>query len=682
MRKVEEDMKENWKKSVLAALFLLMLAALCLVSEKAEAKAPKLSKTKLTMTLGQKKTLKVKNTKKKVKWKSSNAKIVKVSKKGVLTARKAGKATVRAMVGKKTLRCKVTVKKRKNMAGQASGKCRVQGGIYYIRTNGGRDGVKYPSGVLISSKKALQKYYQENRQYYAMAGSFKKTIDSFDKAYFKTKQIAVLRLETGSGSDTYRVISMDYSSRKYQVKVEMGKQGTGTRDMAQWHILIPVPEKIPTDSKIEVTVSLPEENQYAKAMREAKLDKDGKPVRSLTEYAGIQTLTNGFTAQAADGSGNQDFSGVRAFSYDLFHQIISGSSEYNPVVSPVSAYFALSMAASGSSGETQAQFAKVLGTTADMLEKNGMCSQLKKHLLSTKGSTALSIANSVWVNQDFRVSNDYLQGIVDYFDSEVYSGKIDSAEMQNAVNQWGNEKTQGLIPKFLDDKLTGDAVLELMNAVYLNAAWSQPFPKDETREMAFRKQDNSEIRTKFLHSGWNLDYVETSDAEGAVLPYNDGKTVFLVLRPTDGSSIREFAGKLDAERVKNYISNARNAKVDFYMPKAELSYNIYMNPMLLQMGLVNAFDSRADFSKMAAADYQGGRIYIDRVFQKVKVKVNEKGTEAAAITDVQMKAESAARPEPKVIRTLKLDSPYVYLVVDLASQTPLFMGVMEEPSSN
>lgn len=646
-------MKEKRKSSILAVLFLLVMAAFCLLSEKAEAKTPKLSKTKLTMTVGQKKTLKVKNTKKKVTWKSSKPKVVKVSGKGVLTAKKTGRAVIKAVVGKKTLKCKVTVRKSGGMAGQTSGACQVQGGIYYIRTNGGREGDKYPSGVLISSKKEMQNYYQENRKYYALAGSFKKTIDSFDRAYFKTGQLVVLRLETGSGSDRYRVISMEYSQKKYQVKVELMKPEIRTCDMAQWHILIPVPEKIPTDSKIKITVSLPEMNQYTKIMEEAKLDSDG----------------------------NQDFSGMRAFSYTLFGQTLNRTPEKNPALSPVSAYFALSMAAAGSGGETQAQFAKVLGTTPEILERNVLCSQLKKHLLSTKGATDLSIANSAWLNQDFAVSSDYLQGIVDYFDSEVYSGKIDSAEMKNAVNQWGDEKTRGLIPKILDDNLSANIAWQLMNAVYMKAAWSQPFSKSAVCEMAFRKQDGSEIHTKFLYGERYLDYVETADAEGAVLPYNDGKTVFLALRPTDGTSVREFAGKLDEKKVKDYISNARNAKFFFYMPKADIACDVALKQILTAMGLTDAFNrSRADFDKMMAADYPGRPTYIEDVFQKVRVKINEEGTEAAAVTVVQAAVTSVPVHEPNVIRTLKLDSPYVYLVVDLPSQTPLFMGIMDDPA--
>lgn len=673
-------MKDNWKKSLLAALFLLMLTALLLLSEKAEAKTPKLSKTKLTMTVGQKKRLKVKNTKKKVTWKSTKPKVVKVSKKGLLMAQKAGKATVKAMVGKKTLKCKVTVRNIADRTGQVSGQCKVQGGIYYIRTDGGRDGVKYPSGVLISSKKALQNYYRENRKYYSMAGSFKKTIDSFGKSYFKTKQLVALRLETGGGSNSYRVISMDYSNKKYQVKVELVEAEAGTCDMALWHILIPVPEKIPVDTKIDILVALPEKNQYEATIVDAKLDS-GEPAISHTEYAGIRTLTNDITPQPVSCDGTQDFSGMRAFCYGLFGQTLA-ESEKNPVISPVSAYFALSMAAAGSGGETQAQFAKVLGTTADILEKNVMCGKLKRHLLSAKGSTDLSVGNSVWLDQDFPVSPDYLQGIVNYFDSEVYSGKIDSAEMLQAINQWGSEKTRGLIPKILDDKLSADTVLSLMNAVYLKAEWAQPFSKSDVCEMAFRKQDGSEIHTKFLYGERYLDYVETADAEGALLPYNDGKTVFLALRPTDGTSVREFAGKLDAEKVKDYISNARNAKFFFYMPKADIACDVFLKQTLTAMGLTDAFDkSRADFDKMMASDYQGRPAYIEDVFQKVRVKINEKGTEAAAVTVVQ-KGVSTSVPvhEPNVIRTLKLDSPYVYLVVDLPSQTPLFIGVMENPS--
>lgn len=671
-------MKRGFRKLSVYGLLVLAFAVFCVLP--AEAKVPKLSKSKLSMTVGQKKTLKVKNTKKKAVWKSSKPNVVKVSKKGVLTAKKAGKATVKAKVGKKTLKCWVTVKKKRVSAGK-SGECQVKGGFYYIRTNGGKKGARYPKGVLISSKAELQKYYQENRQYYALEGSFRKTINSFDDAYFKKNQLVIALLETGSGSNRFRVTSVDYDNNKkeYQAQIELVPAKIGTGDMAEWHILLPVNDRIPENSKVKVAVNRnTEANVFEKAMESAVMNNNGKSSRSTSEYQGIKTLTNGMTAQVPVDSARQDFSGMRKFSYGLFHQTVTGAREKNPVVSPISAYFALSMAAAGSAGETQKQFADVLGIQGSQLEKNAVCGSLKRHLSSTGNSTVLNIANSAWIDQDFPVSREYLQNIVDYFDSEVYSGRIDSSEMKNAINQWGSEKTNGLIDKLLDENYSQDTVLSLLNAVYLNAEWLEPFKAVNTKERTFRKEDSSQTRAKFLHSERMLDYIETDYAEGAVLPYKDGKTVFVALRPTDGKKVREFAGMLDDAMVRECLSNARKAKFDFYMPVLETDYEIEMNAALEKMGLVRAFvPSLADFSKIPAAS--GARLWIDEVFQKVKVKVNEKGTEAAAITDIVMKAESAVRRPPHVVRTLDLNSPYVYVIVDLASQAPLFAGVVEEP---
>lgn len=673
-------MKKGFRKTLVYSLLALLFTGFCVMP--AQARTPKLNKTKLSMRVGQKKTLKVKNTKKKVIWKSSKPKIVKVSKKGVLTAKKPGKATVKAKAGRKTLKCHVTVKKEVCIYRKPSGECQVKGGFSYVRTDGSRKGAKYPGGVLISTKAELEKYYQENRQYYAMDGSFRKTIKSFDDAYFKKNKLVVLVLRTGSGSDRYRVVSVDYNNQKkeYQAEVELIPADVGTCDIAVWHILLPVTGRIPKDSNVKVKVSRnPEANAFEKAMERAVLKDDGKSFRSLAEYQGIRTLTNGFTAKQAGNFGKQEFSGMRKFSYNLFHQAVAGVKEKNPVISPISAYFVLSMAAAGSGGETRKQFADVLGMTESQLEKNAACGQLKRHLSSVGNATVLNIANSIWTDQDFSVSGEYLQNIVNYFDSEVYSGRMDSDEMKNAINQWGSEKTNGLIDQLLDENFSPDVVLNLLNAVYLNAEWAKPFEAGDTRERIFYREDGTQIRTKFLHSERMLDYIETDNAQGAVLPYKDGKTVFLALRPTDGSRVREFAGKLDQAAVKEYLCNARQAKFDFYMPVLETECKIEMNEVLKNMGLVRAFDSmRADFSKIPEkADVQ---LWIDRVFQKVKVKVNEKGTEAAAITDISMKAESAPWGL-KVIRTLDLNSPYVYVIVDLASQTPLFTGVVEEPAA-
>lgn len=676
-----------------AGLLFLVAVLFCVPASRLQAKAPKLSRKKLTMTVGQKKVLKVKNTKKKVTWKSGKPKVVRVSKKGVLTAKKAGKAVVKARVGKRTLKCTVTVKKKSgekdnkknedklpiSYSDQESGECRVKGDIYYIRTDGYQEDAKYPKGTLICSREELQKYYQENRENYSMKGSFKKTIDSFEDSYFEKNQLAVLLLETGSGSNRYRVVKgyFDEEKKEYQVQVEVltpGEGMAGTCDMAQWHILIPITDKIPEESTVTVTVvTEPEANRFEKIMQKADLDQEADSQRSLAEYAGVQTLTNGFTANPLKEEGKQAFTGVQNFSYQLFGETIREG--VNPAVSPISAYFALSMAAAGAEGETRAEFDRVLGAaSADVL-----CSQLKKHLLDVKGSTELSIANSVWTNQNLPVSEEYLQEIVDYFDSEVYSGQIDSDEMKDAVNQWVSEKTRGMIPELLSRPLGSRTLMALINAVYMNAEWANQFSANSTCKKTFYKEDGSEIETDFMNSTRILDYVETEDAQGAVLDYDDGKTVFLALRPNDGSSVRELAGRLDASAVRNYIANARPVLFRFSMPKLDTEYELPMEEMLQTMGLGRAFTWTTEFRKMLEPSHWGTPVKIDKALQKVTVKVDEKGTEAAAVTVITPIAGASPYHYPEVIRTLELDSPYVYVIADMPSQTPLFMGIVDYP---
>lgn len=681
------------KKLLYAGLLFLVAVLFCVPASRLQAKAPKLSRKKLTMTVGQKKVLKVKNTKKKVTWKSGKPKVVRVSKKGVLTAKKAGKAVVKAKVGKRTLKCNVTVKKKSDekdnkknedkfpisYSDQESGECRVKGDIYYIRTDGYQEDAKYSKGTLICSREELQKYYQENRENYSMKGSFKKTIDSFEDSYFEKNQLAVLLLETGSGSNRYRVVKgyFDKEKKEYQVQVEVltpGEGMAGTCDMAQWHILIPITDKIPEESTVTVTVvTEPEANRFEEIMQRADLDQNKDSQRSLVEYAGVQTLTNGFTANPVTEQGRQAFTGVQNFSYQLFGETIKGG--VNPAVSPLSAYFALSMAAAGAEGETRAEFDKVLGTASF----NALCGQLKKHLSDVKGATELSIANSVWTNQDLPVSEEYLQEIVDYFDSEVYSGPIASDEMKDAINRWVSEKTRGMIPGILNEPLDPMALMALVNTVYMNAEWANQFSAESTYKRTFYKEDGSEIEIDFMNDTRILDYVETEDAQGAVLDYDDGKTVFLALRPNNGSSVRELAGRLDASAVRSYIANARPVKFRFSMPKLNTEYEIPMKEMLQNMGLRRAFAMEAEFGKMLDPAGRNLLVRIGEVLQKVKVEVDEKGTKAAAATIVIPEATASPYHYPEVIRTLKLDSPYVYVIVDLPSQTPLFMGIVDYP---
>lgn len=549
------------KMKATVRLSLLLLALICLPQTVTEAKEIRLNKTKVQMNVGEKMTLKVKGAKKKkVTWKSNKPKVVKVTKKGVIKAKKEGKAVIRAKVGEKTLKCKVTVKKKAQE-------------------------VPDTTGPVIPEK------------------------------------------------DPYS---------------EMGT------------------------------------NQYTQIMDAGALDDAGKSTRSLAEYTGMTTLTNNLTANMPVLTGKQDFTGLQNFSWNFFSQAQREAAEKNKenvVVSPASAYIALAMAGQGAVGNTRTQFSEVLGLTPDLLKQNTNVNALKRHLMTNKGRTTLNLANSFWMDSDIVFKESYLQSVVDYFDSEIYGGDLASEDAKNAINQWASEKTNGMIPNLLNEKLDEDTAFSLMNAIYFNAKWSRSLG-EYFQKVDFTKTDGTKVEAKYLCAERYMDYIRTPDAEGVVLPYDDGKTVFLALRPANGKSIKDFATSLDAKTVKYYISWAKNTPLDFRMPEFEYyAKGMDLISILNTMGLTDVFDKyTADLSDMCIPTSPLENIYVDKVQQDVKIKVKKDGTEAAAVTGIgSVSAPMSPREEPEYIK-FHLDSSYVYVVMDLSTQAPLFAGVMEDPT--
>ncbi len=356
-----------------------------------------------------------------------------------------------------------------------------------------------------------------------------------------------------------------------------------------------------------------------------------------------------------------------------FELLRANAGAENPVVSPVSAYFALAMAANGGGGETLSQLEGLLGGSMD--EVNAACSALQRHLRETAGSTVLTSANSMWVDEGTQVEDGYLAAVTGALDSEVY--RCDLSTAMDDINSWVKKETKGLIPKLLEEPLGPETAMVLMNALYLNAAWQEEFDPYDTFERPFHT-GRGDVRTDFLNAlPTEQTYLQGEGMEGVLLPYDDGKTAFVALRPTDGRTGRELARDLDGETFGRVLESGSQVKMDLGLPKFTAECSWELKDALESLGVTDAFDmAKADFSAMGSRD--GQPLYLSRVVQKVKLAVNEKGTEAAAVTAAVMDAGSAMPEEPPV--ELIFDTAFVYAVVDLESGAPLFLGLYTGPA--
>jgi serpin B len=248
------------------------------------------------------------------------------------------------------------------------------------------------------------------------------------------------------------------------------------------------------------------------------------------------------------------------------------------------------------------------------------------------------------------------------------------------MNQWIEEKTNGMIDKLYEEPLNKDARLVLLNTLYFKGKWARPFEGINTRKDSFTLQDGTVETVDMMSQGHaHLLYVQDEVAEGVILPYQDQDMVFLALKPKEGLNVREMYDQLDIEAINTMLEQEETTLCNLKLPKFEVEFHKELNESLKKMGLEIAFmDGVADFSGIGVPD-DADNMYIEKVQQKSKIIVDEEGTEAAAVTSVEMfRCTSAYNYEmPKEIC---FDEPFLYMIMDKERKVPLFMGIMDNPN--
>ncbi len=367
------------------------------------------------------------------------------------------------------------------------------------------------------------------------------------------------------------------------------------------------------------------------------------------------------------------YEAVQNFSYELF---MTNMEEKNPVLSPVSAYLALGMAGTGAKGGTLTEFQNVLGTDLVCIPHSVMTT-----LPREEEGMKISLANSAWVDDDFEAEKDYLVAIDSYYQSEVYRASLSATQTMDDMNRWIDTNTNGLIDKLLEEPLDEDVRLVLFNTIYFKGEWLKEFDKNNTREKEFTLADGSVEQVDMMHMyEENLPYVNTEEATGVILPYKGGDMAFVALMPNGTDTVREMYSKLTWEDISEMVKNQDLTLCNLQLPKFEVEFSKKLNDSLQEMGLVKAFDgSQADLSGMGASK-DGENIFIDLVQQKAVVIVDEEGTEAAAVTEVVVNAESCVMYEEPPV-DIFFNEPFVYMIVDLEKDIPLFVGIMDNPNT-
>jgi serine protease inhibitor len=373
-----------------------------------------------------------------------------------------------------------------------------------------------------------------------------------------------------------------------------------------------------------------------------------------------------------------------AFGINLFKAVAKTSPTANVVVSPVSAAMDLAMALNGAAGETQTQMSNALALKGwTIAQVNDGNAYLIDALQGSGLGGTLSIANSLWTDKKrVKLRDDFLARTRESYRAEVSALDFASPEAPGTINGWVDKETRGKI-KTIVDQLSAQDVLLLVNAVYFKGQWTVKFDKAKTTEKDFTTGSGKVKRVPLMSQSGEYEYFETPEFQAISLPYKDIPAHMIVFLPAKTSSLAAFEhgltiGKWDQWTGRTTASAfGRGREGHLELPRFTTQAREVLNKPLIGLGMARAFSpGSAQFGGMYSPA-GGQNVYIGEVLQKTFLKVDEEGSEAAAVTGITMRT-TAMRPGPGPF-TMVVDRPFACAIVEDVTHAVLFFGAISDP---
>lgn len=364
------------------------------------------------------------------------------------------------------------------------------------------------------------------------------------------------------------------------------------------------------------------------------------------------------------------------FAFRLFGQITAGEPAKNVFISPTSISLALSMTLNGAGGATMEAMAKTLGfggIPLDVINRDN--AGLMRALERGDPNVEVSIANSLWLKDGIKFKSDFLSRTQKAYEAEITNLDFSSASAPDRVNGWVDKATRGKIHEIVSQESLRAAAMVLVNAVYFNGKWTEPFKESMTTDRAFHLAGRQAKTVRMMRQDGRYEYLETPEFQAIILPYGDKGFSMYVFLPSEKSSLGGFMKKLNAASWGKWQSAMGMRRGEIMLPRFKMEYEKELVPTLASLGMGNAFSSAADFSGMTAAG-----VFIGRVIHKTFLGVNEAGTEAAAVTGIDMAISSSVVGHREMPFTMIVDRPFFCAIVDNDSRSILFIGTIYEPS--
>jgi len=360
-------------------------------------------------------------------------------------------------------------------------------------------------------------------------------------------------------------------------------------------------------------------------------------------------------------------SGNNAFAVKLYGQL--RDDEGNLFFSPFSVSSALGMTFSGARGNTADEMRSAL----ELPDGEGVHSAFGELISNLVGTEPrLDIANALSLTGG-DVSGEFKSLLAQNYHAEIFFGDLDK------INEWVSDKTHGKIEKILD-RLDPNSVCVILNAIYFKGDWLSPFQGHATRDAPFYIAPDDEVSVPMMFQESRFKLLEGDGFQAISLPYKGRPMSMVIFLPNERGDLAGIESKLTPQNLAKWLSEIdshEEEKVKLYIPKFELKTDYSLVPPFKSLGMRDAF--MMDVADFSGTGWPVGELWISQIKHKAFIEVNEKGTEAAAATAVEM-ATKAAMPQPTPI--FRADHPFIFIIRDNETGSILFMGRISNPKAD
>ncbi|MDP8970154.1 MAG: serpin family protein [Actinomycetota bacterium] len=377
----------------------------------------------------------------------------------------------------------------------------------------------------------------------------------------------------------------------------------------------------------------------------------------------------------SDADAREVAGGVNALGFALLEQLAAAAPPgENIVISPLSAAVLLALLRTGAGESAGAAISQVLGQEPEADEEAAPAFAALLYRLRDPDDVELAVANALFAAPGYPLEPSFVERAGRSFEATLENTDLGAQEGADRIDEWVTAETEGLITEFAHQLGLPDprAVLVLLNAVYFKGIWTTQFDPDRTDEDGtFAREDGTPITVPLMHEqDLRAGYRRGEHGTVGRLPYGDQERYAMeILLPPDGASLREAITDLDAGAWARLTADLPEPTIPVWLPRFDSEWESSLDDALKALGMAPAY--RNDYAPMSPR-----QPFLSTIQQKTFIRVDEEGTEAAAVTGGVMTESKQADPDE-----LRVDRPFLFTITDAETGTILFLGAIADPTA-